>query len=88
MFVFKIRIDVKNHLVCLLVLVILILQTQAEPDRMTRKARVLQILGSYQAVKSIVKNKLGLSTVRFTLTILEACFELSISCLEVILKLP
>ena len=63
MFVFKIRIDVKNHLVCLLVLVILILQTQAEPDRVTRKARVLQILGSYQAVKSIVKNKLGLSVV-------------------------
>ena len=79
MFVFKIRIDVKNHLVCLLVLVILILQTQAEPDRVTRKARVLQILGSYQAVKSIVKNKLGLSSIRLKLKmyliILEVRFE-------------
>ena len=79
MFVLKTKTDVYNHLVYLLVLVILILQTQAEPDRMTRKARVLQILGSYQAVKSIVKNKLGLSSVRLQLkmysTFLEVCFE-------------
>ena len=79
MFVLKTKTDVYNHLLYLLVLVILILQTQAEPDRMTRKARVLQILGSYQAVKSIVKNKLGLSSVRLQLkmysTFLEVCFE-------------
>ena len=48
----KRRTDVNNFLVYLVVLVILILHTQAEPDRMTRKTRVLQILGSYQVVNS------------------------------------
>ena len=52
MFVFKRRTEVNSYLVYLVVLVILILHTQAEPDRMTRKARVLQILGSYQVVNS------------------------------------
>ena len=50
MFVSKRRTEVNSYLVYLVVLVILILHTQAEPDRMTRKARGLQILGSYQVV--------------------------------------